>query len=209
MSKFGINIDQPYDADRWRDLSWIVTGRFAGDMGYAAIALDASGNPMCDLDARERNDEFARSMLFDNARLNQMIDSTGITKELWARFVFGMTMHICCIASSFMSCKNVQLVERQSPRHERRQREREKKPPLTKYYTLNIEPMKKILRVEGKSEEVGLKKAMHICRGHFAYYTPDKPLFGKLSGRFWIPAHVRGSKDLGEIKKDYRVVLSQ
>src|SRR5262245_37452556 len=149
------------------------------------IVLPMIGGHRVDQDVLEKE---------DNERLNLIIIET---------------MALFSIASSFMSCKNVQLIENQAPRHERRQRERECNPPLTKYYTLEIEPMKKILRTEGKSKEVGLKKALHICRGHFAHYTPDKPLFGKVSGRFWIPAHVRGSKEAGEIKKDYKIKIPQ
>ena len=46
----------------------------------------------------------------------------------------------------------------------------------------------------------------HYCRGHFATYTEEKPLFGKYSGKFWIPAHVRGSVKNGAVVKDYCVI---
>jgi len=38
-------------------------------------------------------------------------------------------------------------------------------------------------------------------------YTKDAPLFGnpKLVGDFWVPSHVRGSKQAGFISKDYCV----
>jgi hypothetical protein len=113
------------------------------------------------------------------------------------------------LALSLLHCKNVTTTIQDSSAKVRASRHRKDKPPLTKYYTLNIEPMKRILRTEGRSEEVGLKRALHICRGHFATYSEDKPLFGKVSGRFWIPAHVRGSKDAGEIKKDYRIIAPE
>lgn len=180
------------------NVAWIVRGDFSGLRkdgsleclwGVAYFLLDVGGMVLRPMLGGHRVD---RGFLdtHEHERLSY------ITVEIMG--LFGM-------ASSFMSCKNVQLIENQPPRHERRQREREGKMPATKYYTLEIEPMKKILRTEGKSEEVGLKKALHICRGHFAHYTPDKPLFGKVSGRFWIPAHVRGSKEAGEIKKDYKI----
>jgi hypothetical protein len=117
-----------------------------------------------------------------------------------------LVMNVVGVGCSFMSCHNVRMVEHQPPRHERRQREREGKPPFTKYYTLEIEPMKEILRSEGQSEKIGLKKALSLVRGNMAYYTPEKPLFGKITGYVWRPAHVRGSAEVGEIKKDYRVL---
>ncbi len=63
--------------------------------------------------------------------------------------------------------------------------------------------MKEVLRREGGSETNGLKKALHICRGHFATYSPEHPLFGKFTGTFWKPAHVRGSQEHGIVVKDY------
>lgn len=109
------------------------------------------------------------------------------------------------LALSFLHCKNISVAESNPNPKLAKARQRRNKPPLTKYYTLEIETMKRVLRTEGRSEEVGLKRALHICRGHFASYTEEKPLFGKIAGRFWIPAHVRGSKEAGEINKDYKV----
>jgi hypothetical protein len=112
------------------------------------------------------------------------------------------------LAICFMHCKNVTLTEQEGQypsRQVRREAERRGDPPLTKFYTLNIEPMKKVLRDEGGSETVGLKRALHICRGHFSHYSEDKPLFGKYAGQFWIPAHVRGTAEAGMIAKDYNV----
>ena len=105
----------------------------------------------------------------------------------------------------FMNCRNVSLDEQLPSRHKRREAQRRNKPHPTTYYTLVIEPMRHVLRAEGGLEQHGLKKAVHICRGHFAHYSDDKPLFGKYTGSFWRPAHVRGSLDSGEIKKDYWV----
>jgi hypothetical protein len=191
------------------DCGWIVTASFSvlasnGTLNCsslkASIFLDKDGNALTRIRPR------LEGGVKDSSGIEQTALDAGVSAQMLIESLGWLAMNIFNIASAFMSCKNVTLIENQPPRHERRQRERERKPPLTKYYTLNIEPMKKILRTEGKSEEVGLKKALHICRGHFAHYMPDKPLFGKVSGRFWIPAHVRGSAEAGEIKKDYRVL---
>src|SRR3990167_3444505 len=55
----------------------------------------------------------------------------------------------------------------------------------------------------------GLKKALHIVRGHPVTYTKEKPLFGKYSGTFWKPAHARGSIEQGAVLKDYKVNAPQ
>lgn len=104
---------------------------------------------------------------------------------------------------SFCHCKNVRKVEQIADAGERFHR-REKVPRI-KFYTLDINPMREVLRKEGQSESLGIKKALHICRGHFATYSEDSPLFGKYVGTFWRPDHVRGSKEAGEVHKRYSV----
>lgn len=105
------------------------------------------------------------------------------------------------LALSFVNCKNVQVVNHEpappsSGTHLKR--------PLLRYHVLNIEPMKTVLRRDGGSETAGVKRALHICRGHFANYT-ERGLFGKYFGRFWVPSHVRGSTSQGYMEKDYAV----
>jgi hypothetical protein len=109
------------------------------------------------------------------------------------------------LALSFMHCKNVVRKENVPPPKVQARRAKDGKPPLTKYYTLEIEAMKRTLQSEGGISTNGLKRALHICRGHFATYSADKPLFGHYVGAVWKPQHVKGSKAAGEIVKDYAV----
>ncbi len=110
----------------------------------------------------------------------------------------------CLLALSFLHCKNVKRVEQIPDAPLSRSHEKKYKRPLVRYHTLEIEPMKQVLQREGRIEETGLKRALHICRGHFATYD-EKPLFGKVRGTFWKEAHVRGSKKEGLVLKDYKV----
>lgn len=105
---------------------------------------------------------------------------------------------------SFLNCKNVVREECLPSRQERRAAERRGE-QITRYKTLRIEPMKRVLANEGGIAENGLKRALHICRGHFAHYSEDRPLFGKYVGQFWVPAHVRGTSEAGAVQKDYAV----
>jgi hypothetical protein len=73
------------------------------------------------------------------------------------------------------------------------------------YHVVTIEPMKAVLRSAGGVPDLGQKKATHIVRGHFRDYTPERPLFGKVVGRIFIPAHDRGNKNLGVKKPGYKV----
>jgi hypothetical protein len=112
-------------------------------------------------------------------------------------------LHVLGLGLSFCHCKNVapeELAVRQKASWHRRS-----KVPALKFYTLNIGPMREVLRTEGRSEEVGLARALHICRGHFANYSEEKPLFGKYSGRFWVPDHVGGRPEAGAVVKNYSV----
>ena len=108
---------------------------------------------------------------------------------------------------SFLHCKNVVVSESLPTRAERRRANREQN-AFSRYHILTIELMKTILREEGHIESIGLKKALHICRGHFAEYGAafgKGKLFGKVEGRFWIPQHVKGSMARGVVRKDYSI----
>lgn len=103
---------------------------------------------------------------------------------------------------SFLHCKNVSTVEVDQSFNDKWHR----LSGVAKYrfHILNIDHMKRTLRTEGRSDELGQRKALHICRGHFATYE-DKPLFGKYTGTFWKPDHVRGDAEAGVTDKVYRV----
>ena len=112
-----------------------------------------------------------------------------------------MIIHPALLAISFMHCKNVELIEHGVSRHGHRSRHTHG----IKYHTLEIEPMKRILRTEGQSESTGLKQALHICRGHFKDFSKGAGLFGKYKGLYWWDSQVRGSAEHGEVRKDYDV----
>jgi hypothetical protein len=83
---------------------------------------------------------------------------------------------------------------------------RRQKAPEIRYHVLDINPMKEVLRTEGNIDANGLKKALHICRGHFAHY--ENGLFGRGEAcTVWKPSHVRGSVEHGIVDKDYRIKM--
>jgi hypothetical protein len=106
------------------------------------------------------------------------------------------------LAISFMHCKNVHFVAHDPLRRSGKRSNRYG--PKVKYYTLEIEPMKTILRTEGEIEHNGLRRSLHICRGHFKDYR-DKGLFGKFKDIYWWDAHARGNIAAGVVGKDYSV----
>jgi len=111
------------------------------------------------------------------------------------------------LALSFFHCKNVHAIVKTPPPALAKRNLERGKPPMLKYHILEIEPMKKVLRQEGRIETGGLQRALHICRGHFAHYPETGPgLFGRgIHGDFWVPQHARGTEKRGVVVKDYSV----
>lgn len=124
--------------------------------------------------------------------------------EDWGNWVI-TAVKVALLAITFCHCKNVTTRDHAPPPKVARKRQKAGKHPGVKYKTLVIEGMADILRSEGQVEKNGIKKALHVCRGHFATYTEEAPLFGRVTGTFWKPMHVRGSKAAGEVRKDYVV----
>lgn len=109
------------------------------------------------------------------------------------------------MALTFMHCKNVRSEVVDPPLALSRKWQRKTGRALVRYRQLDIEPMREVLRRDGGVEVHGIGKALHICRGHFATYTDEAPLFGRVTGTFWKEQHVRGSAKHGAVVKDYNV----
>jgi len=111
---------------------------------------------------------------------------------------------VVLMSLGFLNCKNVTILSNQPPYKLQAARTKKGKRPLVTYHILEIKPMAKILRDEGHSETDGLKRALHICRGHFKDYAA-RGLFGRHKGMYWWDAQVRGNTTEGISLKDYKV----
>lgn len=112
--------------------------------------------------------------------------------------------HMIGLTLTFLNCKNVQTEDRTQEFQPKEKIRRRLKLPEIKRYTLSINGSSTSRGSGSKQSEFGVMP-FHLCRGHFATYTKEKPLFGKYAGKFWIAAHTRGQKERGEIIKDYEV----
>lgn len=108
------------------------------------------------------------------------------------------------LAMSFMNCRNVTTVTHREA-IDSKTRRRQGKPPLVKVYTLKIDAIKRMIGTHSGNDDVLTKNAFHICRGHFKDFSHGQGLFGKYKGRYWWPMTTRGSKEAGEVVKDYAV----
>ena len=191
-----ISVDPKTSLDPpWSDASWIVSydhyeffpkhDRVVGPLIRHVIALDSDGEAVC---------SFVRH--FPGYNIDE-------DYQYWCLVDLGPAYLTTCL----MHCKNVTSEVVNHPPKLAKAYQKRHRVPLVKYQTVNIDPMRRILRSEGKAHETGIRKALHICRGHFRTYSPEKPLFGKVAGTFFVPMHTRGSAKAGINIPDYRVVL--
>jgi hypothetical protein len=128
-------------------------------------------------------------------------------------------IYLCPVlfALTLMHCKNVNLATVTTPlplamnKSKRRKqiKERKKYPPFERH-TVVIHDKKtgQIVRRGLGQQIVASHKRMHLVRGHFSTYTEVAPLFGRVVGRFWIPAHLAGLASEGIIDSDYRLEVA-
>lgn len=113
------------------------------------------------------------------------------------------------LAITFMHCHNVPLLARDPPRKLQRKHRKATSGDLTRYHVLDIDHARHVLSTEGRADEVGLRRALHIARGHFRTYTPERGgPFGRRITQpvtVWIPQHARGKATAGRVEKDYSV----
>lgn len=117
--------------------------------------------------------------------------------------LIGFATRVVVIGCSLANCRNVKTIEVLSSRQQRRAAKRRGEPIYSHYVLVINGDLQR--KVYPKGEHIPANRRLHICRGHFATYTEAAPLFGKVTGRFWVPAHVRGTSDRSAILKDYRV----
>ncbi len=111
------------------------------------------------------------------------------------------------LAISFLHCKNVILQGEVLPRKIQKKRAKANKPPISKFYVMEIQPMRKILSERAPGEPA--QRALHICRGHFKDYREGRGLFGKVHGLFWWEMHLQGSQEQGVVDKAYKIPGAQ
>jgi len=109
-------------------------------------------------------------------------------------------------AISLMHCKNVSVKPKaRIVPHSRKVLKRRKGLPILEHHIIEIRDRQNQVS-NGDALESAIRKKLHIVRGHYSTYTKEAPLFGRVVGTFWVPAHARGSFDEGVSTSEYRVL---
>jgi hypothetical protein len=147
--------------------------------------------------ASSREDQWMFDL--DTSELNTIRSSDG------ASFMLDWFVAPCFFALTLMHCKGVTLKQMTPPQHHSR-KVRKRRQSLPKFEHHVIEIRDRHGRVVNHDElKSAMARGLHIVRGHFSTYTEDAPLFGRIVGTFWIPAHVRGTASEGVISSEYSV----
>lgn len=120
--------------------------------------------------------------------------------DYYAQFCFPALLTI-----SFLHCRNIELRPVTPSDKQSRSYQKKHGKDLVRYHVLDIRPIRQLLDRYRRGESSDLRRALHICRGHFKTFSPDAPLLGKAIGTYWWGPQVRGSREEGIVLKDYRV----
>jgi hypothetical protein len=112
------------------------------------------------------------------------------------------------MAFALLHCKNViaeDVVPAAKIQHQCRKHNR---PPRITFKVLRIEVPKTAHARQsyegGEDDDAGPRVRFHVCSGFFRHLQSDRYV-NKKGQWVWVPAHWRGSKDLGEVNKRYQL----
>lgn len=108
-------------------------------------------------------------------------------------------------AHSLLSCKNVETETVRPPEALSRRHAKRRGHGLTIYRTITIPGQQARTGHGGRIALGDGATALHLVRGHFKTYTPERPLLGRHVGRWYWQMQARGKAEHGQVVKDYRV----
>lgn len=163
-----------------------------------AIRVNADGSPRLGIDGLPRFGYYMNPSMPDKFEMpsEEQIMTTCMSQAV-----------VALLSLSFMNCKNITVeTERDISDALNKKRARIGRPPLVRMHTLVIDGMKKLFHELTGSHHF-TKAAYHLCRGHFKDFSHGAGLFGRYKGRYWWGSQARGSKEAGEVIKDYTVKI--
>lgn len=189
------------DAVAWEAVQWLwhiemylrKDGQAIGPLWTFRVAVDENGHPL---------DIVWNQHFPENVRQQENMQAGTMAIAVW-----GYTL-------SFLGCKNVQVVyQRPSDALQKKHRRKRKASrPLVAYNRIRIDPMGNTGIKKRSGPGDGGEQAFHIQPGSFAHYgqcctdhPPKGLLFGKITGRFWRPQHIKGNPRRGVNVTSYEV----
>jgi hypothetical protein len=147
--------------------------------------------------ASQRVDVYKEIKYLNYARFPDMNEDEyglGLALELWPIY----------LALGWLNCRNVITEDVRPNARIAAKRQRRGQPRGLDYKRIILdEGTRRALTVNRDAEQHG--KRLHIVRGHIKHFTPERPLFGKLTGNYWWHQQMRGNADLGRINHEYHV----
>lgn len=194
---------------------WLVDSRLFEQMpakGTAVWAMPYSAIGQIDREGRWRS---------SSPSVTDIVENRWVNESDWATFASApapaikqsaqeMAVHaikIAMAAFGFMACRNVRTETHELPaKLVRATRRRRGVEPVARWVTIRLPRPASAGRQAGSAaagEHDPL--ALHVVRGHFKTFTPERPLLGRAVGTFFWPTHVRGSAEAGERHHVYEV----
>lgn len=193
------------------DARWMVSVSVVVPLINGAVAmLDNFLAYFCDSRGQLLTAPIANVKLNDLLQLEPDTEKTVAVKKLLELAL----RHFNCSLGvlNLMACKNISSEPRKIPEKLQAARRRRGKPPLVEHRVLTVTlPGKAVRGVRAKDllAHAGEPQPLQAIPGQYRDYR-ENGLFGKYKGIFWVPAHVRGTAEAGEVKtKTYRATPGQ
>lgn len=149
--------------------------------------------------------KFPRRIYVDLSEEGRIIGQCTPEKVVHNTWPENHSTSIALMAVSLMNCSNVstekagELVHR-APDKKRKGKVKKGKVARLSFHTIVLPGMP---GGGASTAEHEAALARHRVRGHFKTFTPEKPLFGKLTGTYWWGWQVRGNAKNGIVETDY------
>lgn len=174
-------------------------------IGEAVLYLDKLGKPVL----LHRGDEIAYSYLklnndfIQELQKNMSPGDKTLVFDHWFDFC-GMILDASMFTVGMTHCRNIGTQEFSPNASESHKFERRYGIPMNKY---------RVLKITGKGHDagtllgtgIGRQNPLHWVRAHWRTYDQEAPLFGKVTGTFYVHEFIRGDIKRGTVTKDYKV----
>lgn len=188
----------------------IVTDQYGVIMGMNLSRFATKRHaPLLSDEARAEAEDETSVDLEANDSWFKIGDSKGLP---WEDGVGRDSLAIWGQALTYLNCRNVGTIYYDPPERVQRKHQRKRgAKPLVRYHVINVEKAGAEEARSRRTDTEGGLVASHVVGGQLRHYgdccpsvhQPKGLLFGKHSGRVFVPMHVRGNPQRGLVVADY------